>query len=49
MWRGRLVPVRPGARRSRRIAVLTGHVDDYRQGVGVFGRIGDLNPATSSG
>ncbi len=25
-------------------AVLTGHVDDYRQGVGVFARIGDLNP-----
>lgn len=25
-------------------AVLTGHVDDYRQGVGVFGRIGDLTP-----
>ena len=25
-------------------AVLSGHVDDYRQGVGVFGRIGDLNP-----
>ncbi len=25
-------------------AVLTGHVDDYRPGVGVFGRIGDLNP-----
>ena len=25
-------------------AVLSGHVDDYRQGVGVFGRIGDLGP-----
>ena len=25
-------------------AVLTGHVDDYRQGVGVFGRTGDLGP-----
>jgi sortase (surface protein transpeptidase) len=25
-------------------AVLTGHVDDVRQGVGVFGRIGDLGP-----
>ncbi|MET0863991.1 MAG: class F sortase [Nakamurella sp.] len=25
-------------------AVLTGHVDDVRQGVGVFGRIGDLAP-----
>jgi sortase (surface protein transpeptidase) len=25
-------------------AVLSGHVDDYRQGVGVFGRIGDLAP-----
>ncbi len=25
-------------------AVLSGHVDDYRQGVGVFGRIGDLEP-----
>ncbi len=25
-------------------AVLTGHVDDYQQGVGVFGRIGDLGP-----
>ncbi len=25
-------------------AVLTGHVDDHIQGVGVFGRIGDLNP-----
>jgi sortase (surface protein transpeptidase) len=25
-------------------AVLTGHVDDYKQGVGVFGRIGDMNP-----
>ena len=25
-------------------AVLTGHVDDHLQGVGVFGRIGDLGP-----
>jgi hypothetical protein len=25
-------------------AVLTGHVDDVNQGVGVFGRIGDLGP-----
>ncbi|HEY4992836.1 MAG TPA: class F sortase [Nakamurella sp.] len=25
-------------------AVLTGHVDDHVQGVGVFGRIGDLGP-----
>jgi sortase (surface protein transpeptidase) len=25
-------------------SVLTGHVDDYQQGVGVFGRLGDLNP-----
>jgi sortase (surface protein transpeptidase) len=25
-------------------AVLSGHVDDYRQGAGVFGRIGDLGP-----
>ena len=25
-------------------AVLTGHVDDYRQGLGVFARIGDLGP-----
>ena len=24
--------------------MLSGHVDDYRQGVGVFGRIGDLGP-----
>ncbi len=32
----------PGA--STGSAVLTGHVDDYRQGVGVFGRIGELGP-----
>ena len=25
-------------------AVLSGHVDDYRQGAGVFARIGDLGP-----
>jgi sortase (surface protein transpeptidase) len=25
-------------------AVLSGHVDDHLQGVGVFGRIGDLGP-----
>ncbi len=25
-------------------SVLVGHVDDYRQGVGVLARIGDLNP-----
>lgn len=25
-------------------AVLSGHVDDYRQGQGVFARIGDLGP-----
>jgi sortase (surface protein transpeptidase) len=25
-------------------AVLSGHVDDYRQGAGVFSRIGDLAP-----
>lgn len=25
-------------------AVLSGHVDDYRQGTGVFARIGDLEP-----
>jgi hypothetical protein len=31
----------PGASGS---AVLVGHVDDHRQGVGVLGRIGDLNP-----
>jgi hypothetical protein len=28
-------------------AVLTGHVDDVNQGVGVFGRIGDLGPDDS--
>jgi len=32
----------PGA--SVGSALLTGHVDDVRQGVGVFGRIGDLSP-----
>ncbi|WP_420121700.1 class F sortase [Nakamurella sp.] len=31
----------PGAGGS---SVLVGHVDDYRQGVGVLARIGDLNP-----
>lgn len=32
------VPGAPGS------SVLVGHVDDYRQGVGVLARIGDLNP-----
>jgi sortase (surface protein transpeptidase) len=32
------LPGEPGS------SVLVGHVDDYRQGVGVLARIGDLNP-----